>query len=281
MPVSVVVATRNEERNIARILDDLRAQTHPDIEVIVVDNGSTDRTRVLAREGGATVYDLADHVPLEGVRNFRGAQVNFGVERSRGQIIFYPDADMTFAPGLIAEAVQLLTDHDALFVPEIIMGQGYFGQIRRFERWFYTATCIDSPRFITRSMFDAVGGFDTRGMPFGPDDWDMAKMLKRAGARLATTRSNKFHHEEWLTVSTYIAKKAAYSGTFADYVRKWGEGDSDVRRQLGVAYRYLGVFLEDGKWRYLLSRPHLAVGMYALRVAVGVAFLMRRKRGAA
>ncbi len=275
--VSVIVATRNEERNIVRILRDLKMQTYPKIEVIVVDNESTDRTRELAAgEDGVSVYHLPEHVDLEGVMNFRGAQVNFGVTQAKGDIVFYPDADMTFERGLVADAVALLDDHDALFIPEVVMGDGFFGAIRRFERSFYNMTCIDAPRFVRRPLFDRVGGVDTKNIPFAPDDWDLHKTLRKADARFAITTAVEYHHEEWMTLSVYLGKKGDYTHAIEPYVRKWGADDPDVKRQLGVGYRFFGVFTENGKWKRLLTRPDLAIGMYALRFLVGVMYLLRR-----
>jgi len=274
--VSVVIATRNEERNIARILQNLGGQTYTNMDVVVVDNGSADHTRELAKNENVRVFNLPEHISLDGIKNFRGAQVNFGVSQCHGDIIFYPDADMTFESGLVEEAVSLLQQNDALFIPEIVLGRGILGHIRRFERSFYNATCIDAPRFVSRKMFDSAGGFDTKNIPFGPDDWDMHKSLKKAGARLSITKAVKFHHEEWMDFGTYLRKKADYIHTFEPYISKWGQEDPDVRRQMGIYYRFFGVFMENGKWQKLFIRPDLTFAMYLLRFIVGARYVMKR-----
>ena len=53
--------------------------------------------------------------------------------------------------------------------------------------------------------------------------------------------------------------------------------DKDIKKQFGLTYRYFGVFLENGKWKKLLSHPILTVGMYFLRFLVGVSFLINKK----
>lgn len=55
--VSVVVTTKNEERNIETCLRSFLAQTYAPIEIIVVDNGSTDRTKEIARKYTDQVFD--------------------------------------------------------------------------------------------------------------------------------------------------------------------------------------------------------------------------------
>ena len=173
--VSVIIATRNESANIERIIKSLQRQTYPNIEILVVDNGSTDNTQSLARKflPDENVFHLAEYIDLSNVKNFRGAQVNFGVHKSKGNIIFFPDADMTFDNNLIEEAVEKMKLYDSLYVPEIVVGKGLFGKIRNFERSFYNSTCIDAVRFVSRHYFTKVKGFDEKNIAFAPDDWDL------------------------------------------------------------------------------------------------------------
>lgn len=276
--ISVVICTRNEEKNVGSCLESLRAVDYPPelLELIVVDNHSQDRTRELAKQPGVSVFDLAVEVPLENVKNFRGAQLNFGVSRASGEIIFYPDADMTFARGLFREAASLLRGSDALFIPEVVCGRGLFGQIRNFERSFYNASPIDAVRFVKKSVFEAVGGFDQNRIEFGFDDWDFTKSLKKASFHLGITTQPLYHHEEELTLAVYLSKKAKYAQTYDSYVAKWGKEDPDVQKQFSLAYRYLKVFIENGKWWHLLTRPHLTLGMFFIRFLVGLSFLRHR-----
>lgn len=60
MKVGVVIASRNEEENISKTLEGLENQTLPPIEVVVVNDGSTDRTGEIARSFGCRVIDLSD-----------------------------------------------------------------------------------------------------------------------------------------------------------------------------------------------------------------------------
>ncbi|MBM3283585.1 glycosyltransferase, partial [Candidatus Gottesmanbacteria bacterium] len=255
--VSVIIPTLNEEKNIRRcLISIIENQTYlkNKIEIIIIDNGSTDRTIELAREYADRVFNLSNYVSLKRIVNYRGAQLNLGVKKARGKIIFFPDADMTFAKSLIAEATDLIfnRNYDALYVPEVVMGKGLFGKVRNFERSFYNQTCIDAVRIVKRDIFLKVGGFDTK-IDFGPDDWDFTKTLKKYNYRLGITKNMFYHHEEQMTWDTYIDKKSNYFDLFGRYIKKWGKDDPDIRKQFGIRYRLFGVFFENGKWEKIFN----------------------------
>jgi len=277
---SVILATKNEENNIARCLDSLLKQTYPReyFEIILVDNNSTDNTRTIARTKIKYVYNLPIISPIKSVKNFRGAQVNWAMKKSRGEAIFFPDADMTFDKNLLKEAAKLIEekDFDALYIPEKIVRKGWFGKIRNFERSFYNQTCIDAIRIVRKRVFENVGGFDEKRIYFGPDDWDLNKRIKNITNSITITHNKLFHHEEDLTLHNYLIKKSIYTKTFDSYIHKWGKDDSDIKKQFGFYYRYIGVFIENGKWKIIVSNPILAIGMISLRFAVGIVYLYKK-----
>ncbi|MCU1427288.1 MAG: glycosyl transferase, family 2 [Actinomycetia bacterium] len=88
--VSVVVCAYNEERVIADCLDSLASCDYPALEVIVCDDGSTDRTGVLARQFGFRVLDL----PHGGLSQARNA----GIAAATGEIVAFLDADAMCHP---------------------------------------------------------------------------------------------------------------------------------------------------------------------------------------
>jgi len=263
--VSVIIATRNEEKNIERLIQSVRAQTYSNIEVIVIDNDSSDQTCLIADRLGVRT----ERFPLSSrdrqPKNFRGAQVNLGVSLTT--------ADMTFDKDLINDAVALLETFDALYVPEVVVGHGLFGRVRNFERSFYVGTVIDAVRFCRRLFFYSIGGFDEQNICFGADDWDLTRMLKKREARVSTTSKVLFHHEEHLRLSTYLDKKRQYSATFDAYIDKWGREDPEIKQQFGFFYRFIWVFVENGKWRKVFDNVGLFMCLIAVRALVGVQFL--------
>ena len=85
----VSVLTRDAGRTIETCLRSIRAQTWPALELIVVDNGSTDATWAVARRH-------ADLVLRGGPE--RSAQRNLGIDHAAGEWVYYVDADMELAP---------------------------------------------------------------------------------------------------------------------------------------------------------------------------------------
>lgn len=273
--VSIIIATKNEQKNIEQCIQSLRLQTYKNIEIIVIDALSSDNTPDIAIKY-ADIFISYDGKPnFDNIKNIRGAQINFGVKISKGDIIFFPDADMTFDPSLLSEAVQLITQskYDALYVPEIVLGFGYFGKIRNFERSFYNSTCIDAVRIIRKNIFESIQGFDEKLLFFGPDDWDLTNKVLQLTKHVAITTTSLFHHEESLTVGAYLQKKYFYMKTFYDYKNKWKNNDKVVNKQLGFYYRYIGVFIERKKWIKLLKYPLLTLGMCYIRVIIGLVYI--------
>ena len=262
--VSVILTTKNEARNINRCLDSVRGQTFQDFEILVIDNFSTDDTLDLARKYTDRVFSLGPE---------RSAQRNAGFQHARGKYVIYLDADMELTSTVLSEcldACQKNVTLVGLYIPERIAGNGFWIRVRDFERSFYDGTTIDAARFMVREIVLGFGGFDATLC--GPEDWDLDKQL-RARGHVATIRAPLYHHEGDFALGRYLKKKTYYSGSFAAYIAKWGADDPDVRRQLGAWYRFIGVYIEKGRWRRLLSRPDLAVGMYVLRFMVALAYM--------
>ena len=264
--VSVIVTTRNEEEIVGNCLRSIKDQTYPPegIEIIVVDNDSTDGTTSISRSNTDKVYNHGHN---------RAEQLNYGARKARGQYIIFPDADMILSEKLIAECVKKCRREEcvALYVPERIIGKGFWIKVRDFERSFYNATVIDCVRFVSRDAFLEIGGFDG-SLEFGPDDWDFDRRIKETG-KTGIIDALLYHNEGEFDLRKYLEKKGNYVGSFDGYVGKWGKGDRIVKKQLGFWCRYLGVFVEDGKWKRLLRHPVLTLGMYFLRVRVGIKFL--------
>ncbi len=305
--ISVVITTKNEEKNIANCLESIQAQTWPNIEIIVVDNSSTDQTQSIAKQYTDKVYTKGPE---------RSTQRNYGIiEKSTGLYVLFLDADMILTPYVIESSYYHIIKNQgiALYIKEVVLGKNYFSKARRFERGFYDATVVDGARFFRKDTFIEIKGFDENLN--GPEDWDLDKRLKQKGKILmlpskkpsdlpvleSSMRSTKknfqlkeflekhgvryekdfvglYHNEVEFELLNYIKKKNYYSANFDMYIKKWGKDDKDLRKQLGFSYRYIWVFLENGKWKKLLIYPMLALGMFFLRFIVGVVFIFRNMR---
>jgi glycosyltransferase involved in cell wall biosynthesis len=261
--VSVIVTTKNEEKNIVNCLLSIKNQTYKNVELIVVDNFSKDNTVRLAQDHDAIVY-------FKG--NERSAQRNYGVQVAKGKYVLYLDADMILNPALVRDCVEKLESDniDALYIRERIVGKGFWISVRDFERSFYTGTVIDAVRFLKKKLFIQVGGFDETLV--GPEDWDFDRKIRKVG-RIAVVTTPIYHNEGTFNMERYLKKKSYYKRGIEEYTKKWGPRDSEIIKQVGIQYRLLVVFVEKGKWQKLLSHPILAFAMYLLRLRVALVYV--------
>lgn len=290
--VSLVITTKNEEKNVENVMKSIKLQSYGNIETILVDNGSTDSTKALAKKYTRFVFDKGPE---------RSAQRNFGmIDKSHGRYVMFIDCDMILSPDLVKDCVKEMEKdkYVALHIPEIVLGRNFWSRVRRFERTFYDGTVIDGARFFRKDIFGKVGGFDESMS--GPEDWDIDKKMKKEGQIgilhassktknwlmaefiiSAGVNPNKFgsaiyHNEAEFNLGKYLKKKGYYATSFDTYIKKWGTDDPDIKKQLGLKYRYFGVFFERGKWLKLISHPILSFGMFFLRFLVGIKFLLRK-----
>lgn len=113
--VSVVIASYNSASTLAETLDSVLAQTYPRVEIVVVDDGSTDRTPELLAEYGASVR--AVRKPNGGLASARNA----GCEAAHGDFIALLDADDLCAPERISAQVSFM-----LSFPDILLCSSEF-----------------------------------------------------------------------------------------------------------------------------------------------------------
>ncbi|PIS08803.1 glycosyl transferase [Candidatus Beckwithbacteria bacterium CG10_big_fil_rev_8_21_14_0_10_34_10] len=267
--VSITITTKNEEKNIKRCLQSIKKQSYKNIEIIVVDNNSVDKTKNIARKFTKKVYNLGPE---------RSAQRNLGMlKKSKGEYLVYLDADMSLSTHLIKNAIYKLENNrdnlKALYIPEIIVGNSFWSKVRNFERSFYNATSIDAVRIIKSNIFRKTKGFDESLT--GPEDWDLNKRIKKIGklGLLAEKKGKIFHHEEF-NLLNYLNKKQYYLKSFSKYIKKWDKNDPDIKKQFNPLYRGLLVFIEKNKWIKIVKYPFLFAGIIWLRFLTGLVFII-------
>lgn len=107
MKVSIVIPTINEEHTIGMVIDGLKQMEH-EVEVIVVDTNSTDKTREIAEEKGAMVINQ----PKRGY----GLAYKTGLEKMTGEIAVCLDGDGTYPTDVVPPLIQLLEMNDVDFI---------------------------------------------------------------------------------------------------------------------------------------------------------------------
>jgi glycosyltransferase involved in cell wall biosynthesis len=256
--VSVIVTTKNSARTLERCLAGIRDQSHPAVELIVVDNSSTDDTMAIAGR-------LADKVATLGPE--RSAQRNHGAAISSGDYLLFIDSDMVLSRGVVADGLRALqsTGLPGAIIPEQSFGDGFWTKCRILERDCYTGDdLVEAARFYTREAFLAAGGFDLELN--GPEDWDLSRRIA-AGRRLPRTTASILHDEGRTSLRTAFVKRRYYAPGYLRYLRKHGGG---VATQGNSLLR--PAFVRN--WRRLGRHPVLTGGMLSLK-AVEVAAVLQ------
>jgi glycosyltransferase involved in cell wall biosynthesis len=226
--VSVVIPAHNAARTIGSTLDSLIAQTSPAWEAIVVDDGSSDDTRSIA-----DAYARRD--PRIGVCSVdvhsEAAARNAGIDRARGDLLAFLDADDLLHRATIASVIGALERDPS--ADGVVFGWASFGNdgegvddaaLTGFSHWedrtdqfllasshtpFPVHACV-----IRRALVSALGAFDPSVS--GAADWDLWMRVFRSGARLVRIGA---------TLALYRVHPSSMS--------------RDTRRMFGVSLRVL------------------------------------------
>jgi hypothetical protein len=184
------------------------------------------------------------------------------IKKATGDIILWLDSDQSLSPGVVKECEDLISlGYSAIYIPEVIVADSFFGKIRAFERTFYTGTYIDVPKAVLRKKCPL---FDENMS--GPEDADFSQRI--SGLR-ATTKRVLYHNDD-TPFLLYCRKKAYYTKSMRLYAKKWPQD-----KCLNLKYRCWDVFVEKGKWRKLLCHPVLSLGVLFLLIVRGIIYAKR------
>ena len=130
--VSLIVAAHDEEASIVHWVRSTLAFDYPRerLEVVVVSDGSTDRTLEWAAKAGA---DLVLEVPRDG----KVAALNAAVEKARGEVLAFSDANSTWEPDALARLVARLSDPQIGYVCGQLRLEGEGGENQEGVYWRY------------------------------------------------------------------------------------------------------------------------------------------------
>jgi glycosyltransferase involved in cell wall biosynthesis len=248
--VSVVVPTYNSETTLEACLASVRAQTYPHLELIVVDNHSSDATPELARRHA----DVFEQVGPE-----RSAQRNHGARVATGTFLLMIDSDMVLDERVVEECVTVARAEraGAVVIPERSVGRGFWAACKSLERSCYVGDeTIEAPRFFEAELYRRHGGFDET-MVAG-EDWDLAERL-RPTVRFGRTASEIRHLEGDLRLRDTVRKKFFYGQRLGGYLARHPHA---ARRQL-VLIR--PAFIRHR--RRLARQPVLTAGMIVMKTA--------------
>lgn len=218
-PLTVLVAGKDEEPNIRRCIDGLLAQDYSALQVIAVNDRSTDRTgaiidEIAARDPRLTAIHVRD---LPAGWFGKNHAMHLGVQRATGQWLCFTDADCTFdSPRLLAAAMRFAMRENVDFLsvlPRLEAGtlwerivQPVAGAIMVF--WF-PPQAVNNPAsrrayangafmLLSRSAYDRLGGHEPVKATLN-EDMHLARRAKQIGLRLRVIRGGDLYRVRMYT----------------------------------------------------------------------------------
>jgi len=224
LKVSIITACYNHQEYLEECVKSIAAQTYPNIEHIIINDGSTDGSGQVA-DRLADVYGKSGksvrviHQANAGVSHAR----NNGIAQSNGDLLNVLDADDFFRPDAVEKMVGQMKAYQVDCVTPQVQTFGAYSrlvkrvgstlEVEKEDNTYATASMF------SRKVWESVGGFDTNLKEFQMEDWvfwiDMLKAGFRATAlpepvfyyRTATLSAFTKAFRQWPQVISYIVNR--------------------------------------------------------------------------
>ena len=230
--VSVIIPAYNEQVGLVNTIKTLIASSYPHMEVLIVNDGSTDRTEDVmldflrkyrhATKGTASAIAVRYYRKDNGGK---GSALNYGIDKARGEIIATFDADCVIAADCIERFVSYFVEPSIMALAGTIKigNQGSFIGTMQHLEYLYSfvqksAEALLGTIFVIggaaaafrKSVFDDIGGYDTA---MRTEDMELSFRIQQAGMRV-------FYAHDALV---YTEGPSSWKGLYKQRVR-WKHG---------------------------------------------------------
>jgi len=263
--ISVIIPTKNSGWILDKCLGSVTKQTYKNIEIVLVDCGSTDDTIKIAKKYGAKIYKLYPNMC---------AQRNLGTRKAKGDYFIFLDSDIELSSTVVEECVEKTKEGlKVITFPEVIVGEGFWHKCREIEALCYLGDdIVEAPRFYKKKIFFELGGFDEKLNGYG--DWDLREKTIVTGYKIGRIKSLTMHHEGKVDPIKRIRKKFNYGKKVNLYIKKYPRGSFKSIPFLRKAY--------FRNWKLLIKYPIHTLGFLFLKtgelIAVMISIVMVKFR---
>jgi glycosyltransferase involved in cell wall biosynthesis len=227
LPLSVVIVTQNEERNIREALQSIRDAS----EIIIIDAFSTDRTTDICREYTDKIYQ----------KKWQGyaLQKQTGIELAANTWVFILDADERFTEPLRKEVAEIVNSHRAYAGYYVPRKNFFLGKWIRHGGWW--------PDHTLRLFMKDKAVMEERKVH--------EKVIVNGQTGFLR---NHMEHYTYRTVSDYIRKMDTYSTLSAEELRKRGKGSGFLTLIFRPIFTFFKMFFirfgfMDGLYGFILA----------------------------
>jgi len=278
--VSVIIPAWNEEVGILKTVQSVLSSTYKNIEVLIVNDGSTDATDKVMKEYISGLkhkdYLLSEKINyLRKENGGKGTALNHGIENSSGEIILTLDADSAVENNTIQNLVEYYKDPSINGVVGNVVVEGSLNMIGILQRleylfgfYFKRAHAFLGAEYIfggacasfRKSVFEEIGMFDTKNKT---EDIEMSMRARAHGYKCTYAEDAICYTEGASTLKGLISQRL-----------RWKKGRFDTF----IKYRklFFSTSKQHNKWMSwfvlpyaLLSELHLLIEPIAISLLVG------------
>ena len=260
--VSVVVAAYNAQDSISACVESLLALDYPAIEIVAVDDGSTDETwNRIERFGSIKRIRHSENLGLSAARNS-------GIEASSGEIIAFTDADCRVDSEWITRLVQCLGEHPFVgvgghnLIPDdgnaiaAAVGVAPGGPIHVMLTDRVAEHIPGCNMAFYRSVLEEVNGFDPIFRAAG-DDVDLCWRIQQNGHLIGFSAGGFVWHDRRSTIAGYLKQQMGYGRAEALLSRKF----PSLFNWMGN-HTWKGRIYDESAWLFDVSRQVIYRGVY-------------------
>ncbi len=237
--VSVIVTAKNEEQVIAKCLASLVDQTYKNLEIVIVDDSSSDRTAIIVEEFGRSDSRIRLVAAGEKPRGWVGKSwpCQRGFENSRGELLLFADADSFLEPKTIELAISYFESrlYDMFSISPRVNLHGIWSQsimplLAGGINLLYPMSKVNDPKkerayvfgtfiLVRRTVYASIGGHE-KVKDRLVEDAAIAHLVKSSGFKLRVERGAEFLHTEWET--DFGSVFHGLERVFSDSIRPYG-----------------------------------------------------------
>ena len=177
--ISVIIAARNEEENIATCLDSVCNQSYPKelFEILVVDDHSTDNTAAIIKSytnKNVKLISLKDFIPVAKINSYKKKAIEIAIAQSTGELIITTDADCFAKENWLSTIAAFYEQYNPAFIAAPVSINCGFRFIEMFQALDFAmlqgitgasvhkkihSMCNGANLAYTKKAFEEVGGF--------------------------------------------------------------------------------------------------------------------------
>lgn len=193
--ISVIIPAYNASKTIGRCLQSVFAQTHKDIEIIIVNDGSTDDL------AGALLGVIGKFALYEQENQGAPAARNFGFKQSHGDLVIFLDADIVMKPKMLEKlylALKVAPEADFAY-------SSFYWGWKRFKLWPFSYEKLKVMPYIHTSALirrEVFPGFDPALKKF--QDWDLFLTIAENGGKGVFVPEALFKVASQGTISSWL-----------------------------------------------------------------------------